>query len=70
MTFQGRARWRPVEGGTWVLEAADAEYVLLGEVPKALDGQWVEVEGEEVGTFGFAMAGPQIEVRRIRATGR
>ncbi len=67
MTRRGRLTRRDVEGGTWVLQTRDGDYVLLGDVPRALDGAEVEVEGEDADSFGFAMAGPQFEVRRIRA---
>ncbi len=67
MTRRGRVRHEAVEGGTWILETRDGAYVLLGSVPSALDGREVEVEGEDVESFGIAMAGPQFEVRSIRA---
>ena len=66
MTLRGRLEHRDVESGTWVLHTASGGYVLLGSVAKALDGATVEVEGDEVESFGFAMAGPQIQVRTVR----
>lgn len=66
MTRRGRLRRRAVEGGIWVLETQDGPFVLLGRVPAELEGAEVEAEGEEVGAFGFAMSGPQLEVRTLR----
>lgn len=70
MIRRGRLTRRDVEGGTWVLHTAGGDLVLLGDVPRALDGAEVEVEGDDAPSFGFAMAGPQFDVRRIRAIDR
>jgi hypothetical protein len=69
VTWRGRLRYRAVEGGTWVLETSRGEVVLVGAVPKGLDGATVEVEGEEIESFGIAMAGPQVQVRRVKGVG-
>lgn len=65
MTWRGRLEWRDVEGGTWFLRGS-ASYVLVGSIPRDLDGATVEVEGDEIEAFGIAMAGPQIAVRTVR----
>ena len=53
--------------GAWVLETSDGQrYQLMGDVPAELEGKPVQVEGEVVEAFSFAMAGPTLEVRSIR----
>lgn len=66
MKLRGRLEHRDIEGGTWMLHTPSGSYVLLGGVSRALEGHTVEVEGEEVESFGIAMAGKQVEVRAIR----
>lgn len=66
MSWRGVLRHEPTEGGVWVLDTPKGRFVLLGRLDGAVDGATVEVDGEEVESFGFAMMGPQIEVRRLR----
>lgn len=66
MSWRGTLRREAVEGGVWVLETPRGRFVLLGPVDRGLEGAQVEVDGEEVESFGLAMMGPQIEVRRVR----
>jgi hypothetical protein len=55
-----------VGSGAWVLEADDGKhYQLAGSVPSDLAGRRVEVQGKEVESFGFAMVGPTLEVRKV-----
>lgn len=62
--WRGRLERRDLEGGTWVLVTANGTWTLYGDISLPA-GSEVEVEGEE-GGFGIGMAGPSIEVRRIR----
>lgn len=65
MRWSGRLERRELEGGTWVLHTPRGPVVVLGEVDPALAGAEVVVDGEEVESFGIAMAGPQVEARSI-----
>ena len=65
MTIRGKLERRDLEGGTWVLVAGREQWVLVGEVPAALAGREVEVEGDKDEGFGLFMQGPQLRVRRI-----
>jgi hypothetical protein len=65
--WRGRLERRDLEGGTWVLVSRGEEWTLYGDIPD-LRGAEVEVEGDE-GGFGIGMAGPSIEVRRVRRLG-
>lgn len=64
--WTGRLERRDLEGGVWVLHTNDGEYTLYGEVPRELAGGHVEVEGQAEESFGIAMTGPSITVRRVR----
>lgn len=53
---------------TWVLEAPTGPHQLTGAVDTSLAGRRVEVEGQLAeAQFGFAMTGPVIAVRSMRA---
>ena len=62
----GRLERRDLDGGVWVLVARDATYTLHGDVPRALAGAVVEVEGDAEEAFGIGMAGPALHVRSVR----
>ena len=67
----GTLVFNDIGAGSWTLrtDAGDV-YALSGEVPKALAGRRVKVEGEiqDGGGFGFAMQGnPVIWVTRVVA---
>lgn len=64
MITRGRLERRDVSGGTWVLVTRTGSWTLYGNVPAALAGKEVEVEGDE-GGFGIGMSGPTLAVRRI-----
>jgi hypothetical protein len=66
MRLEGHLERRELEGGVWLLRSGGKEYVLLGDVPAALHGARVVVEGELDEGFGLAMAGPQVVVRSVR----
>lgn len=64
----GKLEKRDLEGGLWQLvDESGKRWTLLGHV-KGTSGDRVEVEGhaEEGGGFGIGMAGPQLEVSKIR----
>ena len=69
MKITGTVEYRDLEGGIWQLAADDGKRYTLtgarGEL-KAASGQRVEVEGSLEDGFGFAMAGPQLRVDRLR----
>lgn len=68
--LRGRLMRADLGPGVLVLETADGQrWSLEGRINPGLVGQQVEVEGdEEEGAFGFAMVGPTLQVRQIRAT--
>ena len=69
MKLTGTLERRDLEGGTWLLIAADGRrYTLLGASAdlKAAQGARVEVEGDLDEGFGIAMAGPQLQVRKVK----
>ena len=55
--------------GAWVLQTDDGERLTLyGEVPVALRGRRVHVEGQRAIGMGFAMTGDvAVEVSRVSA---
>ena len=70
-TLRGRLERRDLEGGVFQLVTARGErFTLLGAAREltAAAGSEVEVTGtiDEGGGFGFAMAGPQLRVERVR----
>jgi len=69
MKLKGTIRHTDVEGGHWTIEADDGEtYQLIGNVDGAKDGMKAEVEGKvDKGAMGFAMVGPQFEVKKLSA---
>jgi len=69
--LRGRIEHRDLEGGIFhLVEARGTRTTLIGasEKLKVLIGAEVEVEGamEAEGGFGFAMAGPQFRVERVK----
>ncbi len=69
--LRGRIEHRNFEGGIFhLVEASGAKTTLIGPADKlrSLIGAEVEVSGtlEAEGGFGFAMAGPQLRVDRVR----
>ena len=66
MRYTGRLERRDLAGGVWVLHTPEGEKSLYGEVPRQLEGQRVEVEGEAEEAFGIGMTGPGITVRTVR----
>ncbi len=69
MKLTGKLERRDLEGGTWQLIADDGRrYTLLGAATelKAAQGARVEVDGDLDEGFGLAMAGPQLQVRKIK----
>lgn len=66
MSFQGILQWRGLEGGYWALVTAKEELVLVGEVPRQLDGRQVVVEGKLDEGFNFFMAGRLVKVGSVR----
>lgn len=72
MTWTGTLARLDLGPGVWVLKTDDGEQIpLYGDVPGALAGQRVSVEGRATeGGAGIAMVGSKgIRVRRVRATG-
>ncbi len=67
MSFRGILQWRGLEGGYWALVSASEELVLLGDVPRQLDGRSVVVEGSLDEGFNIFMAGRSVKVRSVRA---
>lgn len=56
--------------GAWILKADDGtRWQILGDVPAALSGRRVAVEGEPEAAFGFAISAPALRARTIRADG-
>lgn len=64
--IQGRLERRDLGPGAWIL-VGERKWVLKGEIPTALLGKTVEVEGESEDSFGFEMAGPVFRARTVRA---
>lgn len=69
MKLKGTIRRTDLEGGAWTFETEAGEtYQLTGELDDAKDGMKAEVEGKvDKGAMGFAMVGPQFEVKKIQA---
>lgn len=69
MKLKGTIRRSDLEGGQWTFETEKGEtYQLTGELDGAKDGLKAEVEGKvDKGAMGFAMLGPQFEVKKIEA---
>lgn len=69
MKLKGTIRRNDLEGGVWTLETEQGEtYQLTGELAGAKDGMKAEVEGKvDKGAMGFAMVGPQFEVKKLHA---
>lgn len=68
-TLRGRVEFRDLEGGVYQLVGEDgARTTLLGarRELKDLVGAKVEVAGKEGGGIGLAMAGPELQVERVR----
>lgn len=67
--YTGVLRRVDLGSGGWALDTGSGSRVLLtGDVPAALAGRSVVVEGAPAGAFGFLMTGdPTVEVRSIRA---
>lgn len=66
MKVTGKLERSRLEGGSWQVRARDATWTLLGDVPPALAGREVVVEGDEEGGMGIHMAGPMLRVRSVR----
>ncbi len=69
MKLTGKVERRDLEGGTYQLVADDGRrYTLLGAAAelKAAQGARVEVEGSLDEGFGIAMAGPQLQVTKVK----
>lgn len=69
MKWIGKVERRDLEGGFWQLVAEDGRrYTLLGAASAlaAAQGARVEVEGSLDEGAGIAMAGPQLQVRRVK----
>jgi hypothetical protein len=69
MKLKGTIRRSDLEGGHWVLEAADGQrYQLTGALGDCKDGLAVEVEGKiDKNAMGIGMMGPQLAVQKITA---
>lgn len=69
MKLKGTIRRSDLEGGHWTFETDGGEtYQLTGKLDGAKDGLKAEVEGKvDKGAMGFAMTGPQFEVKKIEA---
>lgn len=67
MSWTGTLSKRDLGPGVWVLETDDGEQIALyGDVPTALSGRRVKVQGREVEGMGFAMVGTRaIEVESV-----
>ena len=69
MKLTGKIERRDLEGGIFQLVAEDGRrYTLLGAAGevKAAQGARVEVEGSLDEGFGLSMAGPQLQVKKVR----
>lgn len=71
MIWTGTLKRVDLGPGAWMLETADGEQLtLFGDVPADLKGRKVEVTGRPLRDgASFAMAGPMVEVARVRALG-
>lgn len=69
MTWKGTLEFADFGPGAWVLKTDDGKKVTLyGDIPEALKGQRVVVEGKKAGGMGFAMVGgDSVEVSQVRA---
>ena len=68
-TLRGRLIRADIGTGSWLLEAEDGvRWQLAGDIPTALAGRDVTVEGAEAALFGFSMSGPTFQVASIRAS--
>lgn len=66
--LRGRLVRADIGTGAWVLDGDDGtRWQLQGDIPRRLSGKRVVVDGKRADTFGFAMTGPVLEVRRIEA---
>jgi hypothetical protein len=68
-TLKGRVEFRDLEGGVFQLVGDDGARTTLVGGKKELKGhvgKRVEVDVEEDGGFGLAMAGPQARVVRVK----
>lgn len=55
--------------GAWVLVDDDGtRWQLDGDIPDKLVGRRVRLTGKESAGFGFAMSGPTLKVREVKAT--
>ena len=68
MTYSGTLKRVDLGAGGWVLETKSGERIaLFGDVPAALEGRAVEVQGKEVDGASFLMTGDKmVEVSRVR----
>ncbi|MCB9688547.1 MAG: hypothetical protein H6735_26150 [Alphaproteobacteria bacterium] len=71
MIWTGTLKRVDLGAGAWMLETGDGEKLtLFGDVPAELKGRKVEVTGREIRDgASFVMAGPMVEVARVRALG-
>lgn len=69
MSWTGTLSRLDLGTGVWVLETDTGDRIpLYGDVPSALSGQRVRVQGEQVEAMGFAMVGnTAIQVERVSA---
>lgn len=68
-TLRGRVEFRDLEGGLYQLVGEDGSRTTLLGARKELQGlvgARVEVAGREGAGFGLAMAGPELQVERVR----
>jgi hypothetical protein len=68
MKLTGTLRHHDLGPGAWVLTTGDGQRVALyGDVPAHLDGESVEVDGDEVEGMGIGMVGERmVQVRSVR----
>lgn len=65
---RGVLRREDLGAGAWMLEADDGtRWQILGEVPEALAGTRVAIEGEPEAAFGFAISAPTLRARQVRS---
>lgn len=66
-TFVGTLTHSDLGAGVWTLRTDDGRTLQLqGAIPEGLEGERVEVKGREVEAFGFGMAGPTVDVQKVR----
>ncbi|MEQ1503087.1 MAG: hypothetical protein ABMB14_12695 [Myxococcota bacterium] len=68
MTYRGKLVRVDLGTGGWVLETKSGEKIALyGDVPSALAGRQVHVDGDELDGAGFMMVGDKmVQVSEVR----